>query len=589
MKKRMSLLLAIMLLTISVLAACSGGTAEEPNQGDEGTQQETPNTNEGENTEEPPAEGEDESQGYFEAEDPAANPDTAKNRTDTLIVGMTSPKGVFNPYFWQTAYDKYVVNTVFDTLLEVSGDGTYTESLAESVEVSEDGLTYTYKLKPDVKYSDGTPVTMNDYLFAMKIMLDPKYDGESDMMSLNIVGADEYKNGDATEISGIKVIDDLTVEVTVTEATAVTRDYLGDVALLPESYYGKDFKKGDMDSLKAMHDKPVGSGPYVMTKFSPGQEVVFEANENYFKGAPKIKNLVYKTTTEETRLPMLQSGEIDMDMITVSEDNVEEVKMMGFIDLNIFPTNGYGYVAFNHNLEKFQDQKVRQALMYGLNRAEIVESIYGIYANPLNIPESSVSWAYTDEDVEAYEFDPEKAKALLEEAGWAAGADGTLEKDGEKFTIDFSATADNPVVEALLPIMTANYQDLGIEIKAETLDFNAIMDKKDQGNFEMFFAAWGLTPDPDNTVYITDGAQNDTGYSNETVDKLMKEGKMNLDGPEARAGIYKQMYQEMNKDLPNLFLYQRRDGWAINSRVNGLDITAYKDFPFSLYQAELEQ
>ncbi|QCT04889.1 extracellular solute-binding protein family 5 [Paenibacillus algicola] len=586
MKKRMSLLLVMLLMAVSVLAACSGGNSAEES-GDTGTQQEAPANNEGENTEEP-SEGEEESYGYFEAEDPSANPTTATDRTDTLIIGMTSPKGVFNPYFWQTAYDKYVVNTIFDTFLEVSGDGTYTESLAESVDVSEDGLKYTFKLKPGVTYTDGTPMTVNDYVFAMKIMLDPAYDGESDMMSMKIVGSKEYKEGDATEISGIKVIDDLTVEVTVEEATALTRDYLGDVALIPQHYYGKDFKKGDMDSLKTLHDKPLGSGPYIMTKFSPGQEVVFEANENYFKGAPKIKNLVYKTTTDETMLPMLQSGEIDMDMITVSEDNVEEVKTMGFLDLNIFPTNGYGYVAFNHNVEKFQDQKVRQALMYGLNRAEIVESIYGIYANPLNIPESSVSWAFTDENVETYDFDPEKAKELLAEAGWAAGADGVLEKDGQKFTIDFSATADNPVVEALLPIMTANYQDLGIEIKAETLDFNAIMDKKDQGNFEMFFAAWGLTPDPDNTVYITDGAQNDTGYSNATVDELMQKGKMELGGPEARAEIYKQMYQEMNKDLPNLFLYQRRDGWAINSRVNGLDITAYKDFPYSLYQATLE-
>lgn len=588
MKKRMSLLLVVMLFAISVLAACAGGKADEPKQGEEAGQQ-TPSTDEGKDKEEtPPAEGEDESQGYFEATDPSANPTTALDRKDTLIIGVTSPKGVFSPFFWQTAYDKYVVQLVFDTFLEVTGDGTYTERLAESVDVSEDGLKYTFKLKPGVTYSDGSPVTVKDYVFAMKILHDPTYDGESDLLSMNIVGGKEYHDGKADEISGIKVIDDQTVEITVSEATALTRDVLGDVAFIPEHYYGKDFKKGNMDSLKKLHDKPLGSGPYVMTKFTPGQEVVFEANENYFRGAPKIKNVIYKTTTEETRLAMLESGEIDMDMITVSEDNVEEVKLLGFLDLNIFPTNGYGYIAFNHNLEKFKDQKVRQALMYGLNRAEIVEIIYGNYANTLNIPESSVSWAYTDENIEPYEFDIEKAKQLLDEAGWVAGADGVREKNGEKFTIDFSATADNPVVDALLPVMAANYKELGIEIKAETLDFNAIMEKKDRGEYEMFFAAWGLTPDPDNTVYITGGAQNDTGYSNKTVDDLMKKGKMTLD-VEARKDIYKQMYQEMNKDIPNMFLYQRRDGWAINSRVDGLDITAYKDFTYSLYQAELQQ
>lgn len=588
MKKRMSLLLVIMLLAVSVLAACSGGKTEDPKPGDK-VATETPKPEEGNKDKEtPPAEGEDDSVGYFEAEDPASNPPTALNRKDTIIIGMTSPKGVFNPFFWQTAYDKYVVEILFDTFLQVSNDGTYVESLAESVDVSEDGLKYTFKLKPGVKYTDGTPLTVKDYVFAMKILHDPSYDGESDMLSMKIKGGQEYKDGKADEIEGIKVINDNTVEVTVTEATAFTRDYLGDVAFIPEHYYGKGFKKGNMDSLKTLHDKPLGSGPYIMKKFSPGQEVVFEANPDYFKGAPKIKNVVYKSTTDETMLPMLQSGEIDMDMITVSEDNVEEIKGMGFLDLNIFKTNGYGYVAFNHNVDKFKDQKVRQALMYGLNRAEIVEAIYGRYANPINIPQSDVSWSYSEEGIEPYEFDLEKAKSLLDEAGWKPGADGVREKDGKKFVIDFSATADNPVVEALLPIMIQNYKELGIEVKAETLDFNAIMDKKDKGEFEMFFAAWGLTPEPDNTVYITNGAQNDTGYSNAKVDELMKKGKHTLD-VEERKKIYGEMYQELNKDLPNLFIYQRRDAWAINSRIKGFDITPYKEFTYSLYQAEIEQ
>ena len=134
--------------------------------------------------------------------------------------------------------------------------------------------------------------------------------------------------------------------------------------------------------------------------------------------------------------------------------------------------------------------------MYGLNRAEAVEIIYGKYANVINIPQSSESWAYTNEGIEPYEFDMEKAKRLLDEAGWAPGADGIREKDGEKFEIHFSATADNPVIDALIPIMTTNYQELGIKLTAETLDFNAIMDKKDKGEFDMFFLCLGLDSRP---------------------------------------------------------------------------------------------
>ncbi|AWP30349.1 ABC transporter substrate-binding protein [Paenibacillus glucanolyticus] len=588
MKKRMSLLFVIMLMAVTVLAACSGGgTAEQPPSQGEQTEQ-PPAEGNGTETTEPPAEGGDESQGYFEAADPSLNPAAALNRKDTLIVGMTAPKGVFSPFYWQTAYDKFVVEAMFDSFFSIQGDGTYANRLAESVEVSEDKLKYTFKLKPGVTYSNGDPVTVKDYAFAMKVYHDSSYDGQTDMLSVNIKGGKEYNEGKATDISGIKVIDDNTIEIEVTEANAMTKDNLGTVSFVPESYYGKGYKQGNLEYMKELHAKPIGSGQYVLKSFSPGQEVVLEANPNYFLGAPKIKNVIYKTTTEETRLAMFQSGEIDMDMVTVNEDNVEALKEMGFLDINIFPTNGYGYVAMNHKDPKFQDPKVRQALIYGLNRAEVVEIIYGQYANVINIPQSSQSWAYTEEGIEPHEFDMEKAKQLLDEAGWAPGADGIREKDGKKFEIHFSATADNPVIDALIPVMTQNYQELGIKLTAETLDFNAIMDKKDKGEFEMFFAAWGLTPDPDSTVYITDGNQNDIGYSNPAYDAAMKKG-LNAFDLEERKAAYAEAYRILNADVPDLPIYQRRDAWTINSRLNGIDITPYKTFAIDLYKAEIEQ
>lgn len=265
-------------------------------------------------------------------------------------------------------------------------------------------------------------------MFALKVLLDGSYDGPSDLLSDKIKGAQEYHDGKAKDISGVKVIDDNTVEVTVLEPQAITKIDLGTVYLVPEAYYGKGYKQGNVESIKALNNKPIGSGQYVLTKYAPGQEVDLTANPNYFKGAPKIKNVVFKTTTEETKMAMLQSGETDMDMVTVSEDNVEELKSYGFLDVNIFPTNGYGYVQFNHKLKKYQDLKVRQALVYGLNRAEVVEGVFGKYADVINIPQSKVSWAYTDENIEKYEFNLDKAKQLLDEAGWKVGSDGIREK-----------------------------------------------------------------------------------------------------------------------------------------------------------------
>lgn len=563
MTKKWNLMLAFVLALTLVLSACSGDNKKDGN-----------NASEGES-------------GLIKATDTSKIPQQAKDRKDTFIIGMTDPKGIFNPLFMETAYDYYVVYSTFDTLITYKADGTYENSLADKIEISDDKLTYTYTLK-DAKFADGNPVTSKDYLFTWKAILDPSYDGDIDGLSANIVGGKEYREGTASDISGIKIIDDKKFSVTVTEYSALTPVDLGYVYILPEHYYGKDYKQGSLESIKALNSQPLGSGQYKVTSYKAGQEIILEANENYFRGAPKIKNLIYKTTTSSTDLAMLQSGETDMNNINVTEDNVEALKEMGFMDINILPNNGYGYIAFNHNKEHLSDVKVRQALTYGLNRAEIVEGIYGPYADVINIPESKVSWAYTEDGINTFDFDLEKAGKLLDEAGWKVGSDGIREKDGKKLKINFSATANNPVVEALLPIMTVNYKELGVDLVAETLEFNAIMDKKTKGDFDMFFAAWGLTPDPDNTIFITDGAQNDFGYSNPEVDKLMAEGKKELD-VEKRKEIYKKMYQLINEDAVFIYMYQRTNMEAVNARAQGFDISPYKDFPFSIYQVQLEQ
>ncbi|WP_138494328.1 ABC transporter substrate-binding protein [Paenibacillus pinistramenti] len=591
MTKKWSVLVGLVLATSMVLSACGGGnnnaaSSNAPASANASNAGESASTEASASTDANDPAGN--ANGVIKASDMSLLPASAAARKDTLIVGMTAPQGIFNPLFSSTVYDNYVNDVIFDYFITVKADGTYENSLADSVEITNDNKTYTYHLKQGVKYTDGTPVTVKDYYFALKVYLDPKYDGESDLTLAKIVGSDEYKNGSATEISGVKIIDDNTIQIDVSDYDAMTQVYLGTIPFISEAYYGKGFKKGSLDSIKALNTKPLGSGPYVLSSYKAGQEVDFTANDSYFKGAPKVKNMIYRTTTDGTNLSLIQSGETDMDNITVTEDNVEELKAMGFVDVNILPNNGYGYIGMNLKEKKFADQKVRQALTYGLNRKDIVEGVYGSYANVIDIPESKVSWAYTDEGINHYDFDTEKAKQLLDEAGWKVGSDGIREKDGEKFVINFSATADNPVVDALLPIMTQNYKDLGIDLKAETLDFNAIMEKADKGDYDMYFAAWGLTPDPDNTVYITNGAQNRFGYSNATVDKLMAEGRKELD-TEKRKEIYKQMYQELNKDVPAIFMYQRTNMYGISGRVTGFDLSPYKDFDLSLYQVQLQQ
>ncbi|UHA74291.1 ABC transporter substrate-binding protein [Paenibacillus sp. 481] len=574
MKKKLLMLLSLTMALTLVLSAC-GGSKSEGDKKDASQSTQTP-------AESGAAKEELVSEGVIPASNPAAVPDVAKARKDSMILGIGAPSGIFLPTHAESQYDRYVADSMFNYLFEIQKDGSYSEDLAESYTISDDKLTYTFKLKEGLKFSDGTALTAEDVAFSMHVYYDKAYDGPSDIeLYAPIKGGVDYKAGKATSISGVKVVDPRTISITTTEQKATALNTLGQLGILSKAYYGKDYKQGSLDFTN-FYTNPLGNGRYKLEKFTAGQEAVLVANEHYHGGKPKVNKLIYKFTNKDTNIQLLQTGETDLDDITVSVDAVTQLKDLGFLNVNLYPTNGYGYIAFNHKKDKFKDQKVRQALAYGLNRQEIVDAVFQGYADVIDVPQSKLSWSYTDE-VTKYNFDLEKAKQLLEEAGWKVGADGIREKNGEKFKIIFSAAAESEVNDAIIPVAQDNYKQLGIDFVAEVMDFNAVKDKRKKGDFDMAFMAWSLTPDPQvgQNVFGTGGSQNDDGYSNKKVDELFTKAGKEID-PEKRKLIFHELYQELNKDLPYIFMYQRRDMWPISDRLKGFDISPYKDFTFDL-------
>ncbi|MFL1674499.1 ABC transporter substrate-binding protein [Paenibacillus thiaminolyticus] len=584
MKKRFSIIMCLLLSLTLVLSACGGSDSGNGDSAGQANQESSNNGGADNGTD-----GELVSDGLIPATDKSNSPATATNRTDTAIIGITAPSGIFNPIFAESAYDVFVTESLFNGLLQINKDGTYSTDLAEDYTISDDKLTYTFKLKDGLKFSDGSALTAEDVAFTLTLLHDKSYDGPSDIIKdAAIKGGQEYKDGKATSIEGIKVIDPKTIEVTTLKPRALALGAIGDTRIMSKAYYGKDYKQGDLSYMKDLFTKPLGNGAYKLDKFVPGQEAVLSANENFHLGAPKIPHLIYKFTTDETNVQLLQTGETDMDMVTVSKDQVEQLQELGFLDINLFRTNGYGYIAFNHNKEMFKDKRVRQALAYGLDRQQIVDAVYQGYAEVIDIPQSKDSWSYTDE-VTKYDFNLEKAKQLLDEAGWTVGADGIREKDGQKFKITFTASSPNPVNDAIIPVAQANWKELGIELIAEQMDFNAVVEKRKKGDFDMMFLAWSLTPDPQSSenVFKTGGSQNDIGYSNPKLDELFEKSGSEVD-VEKRKPIFKEIYQELNEDLPYIYLYQRRDMWATNARIQGFDMSPYRKFTTDLSTIQIQ-
>lgn len=524
----------------------------------------------------------------IKATNPEKLPEQAKNRKDTLIVGTTAPEGKFNPIYASSVYDGYVNSLVFSALISADAQGNPIPDVAEKWEISPDGKTYTFYLKKGVKFSDGKELTAKDVAFTYTALCDPKYDGPRQDAVDALLGYEEYNKGNAKEVSGIKVIDDYTISFTLkkVKASAIWNFSYG---ILSKDYYG--FEKGGFQKIKDLFGKPMGSGPYIFKQYKAGQEVDFERNPNYFKGEPKIPYVIMKATNSQTNIQELISGGIDADTVAANPENAQMIKSAGFLTQQLYPRNGYYYLGLNLRNDMFKDKRVRQALMYGLNRQGFNDAFYKGYGTNCNAPISPVSWAYTDE-LNKYEYNPEKAKKLLDEAGWKLGNDGYRYKDGKKFTIHWSTSTGSKYADTLIPIVKENWKDLGIEVIPEAMEFSTLASKVyDKLDFEMYNMGWSLSIDPDpsgifDVSQIKPGGNNSVGWNNPEAQKLIEEGLATTDQAK-RKEIYKKWLQIANDDLPYLFLSQYKDMFVVSSRVKNMNVTPYQDWTKNIYKVEL--
>lgn len=514
----------------------------------------------------------------YQAADMSKLPAVAKQRTDTIIVGLTDPSGAFTPYFTQSGYDGNVNSLLFSSLVTVDEKGLPIPDLAEKWDISDDQLTYTYHLRKDLKFSDGSPLTADDVAFTWTLLFDKAYDGDSMVPTLAVKGAQAYKEGKAQSIEGIKIIDPLTISVTLEKPNATALTMLGD-KVLSKAYYGKDYKFGQLDYIKKLHGAPVGNGPYKLEKFIPGQEVRFVANENYYKGKPKTEHFIYKTSEGDT-WQYLETGEVDYASFSATTENIDKLKSMGFINIIPYTPSTYGYIQLNLEHEPMKDKKVRQALTYGLDRQSIyVDANQGAGA-VANIPASPISWAYTEEGINPYKFDPEKAKQLLDEAGWKAGADGIREKDGKQLSIHYLGSKSKQT-DIFIAVAKENFQDIGVKFEPEVFaDFNSLVSKVDSGDYDwVSFSTPMLTDPSDGLVQFVDGEIK--AYDNPKLKELYDKG-LATTNIEERKQVYKEAFQLLNDELPIIFTSYKKTVYGYNGRIENLAVSPFVGLANSL-------
>ncbi|CAM4485855.1 peptide ABC transporter periplasmic protein [Paenibacillus macerans] len=505
-------------------------------------------------------------------------PAVAKQRTDTIIVGLTDPSGAFTPYFHQSGYDGNVSSLLFTPLVTVDDKGLPAPGLAESWDVSADQLTYTFHLRKDLKFSDGSPLTADDVAFTWTLLHDKAYDGDSQIPALRIEGGEAYKADKAGSISGITVIDPLTVSAKLEQPNATALVLLGG-DVLSKAYYGKDYKFGQLDYIKKLHEKPLGNGPYVLEKFIPGQEVRYAANEHYYAGKPKTERFIYKTSEGDT-WQYLETGEVDYASFSATTENIDKLKSLGFVNILPYTPSTYGYLQLNLEHEPLKDKKVRQALTYGLDRQSIYVDANQGAGQVANIPASPISWAYTEEGINDYAYNADKANKLLDEAGWTKGQDGIREKNGKKLTIHFLGSK-NAQTDIFIAVAAENFAAIGVDFQPEVFaDFNALVSKVEGGDYDIASFSTPMLTDPsEGVVQFVDGEIK--GYDNPKVKELYDKALATSD-IEQRKTVYKELFQLLNDELPIIFTSYKKTVYAYNGRIQNLSVSPFTGLSSSL-------
>ncbi|MEW9183038.1 ABC transporter substrate-binding protein [Bacillus mycoides] len=526
---------------------------------------------------------------FIKASDKAKSPAKAKERKDTFVVGMPSPGGIFLPHFMENGWDGNITQAIFAPLVGLDKEGKPIPILAKKWDISEDQLTYTFHLKDDLKFSDSSPLTADDVAFTLTLLHDPTYSGATDISQTAIKGGQAYKEGKATSIEGIQVIDPKTITITTEKVNAQTLSLIGG-EVISKAYYGKEYKQGNLEYLKELYGKPTGAGAYKLDKYIPGQEVRFVANENYFEGKPKIEHFIYKITKGDTKLQQFQAGEVDYDGFTTNAETIEQLKELGFANVNVYTGSSYGYIKMNYKKSYFKDKRVRQAFIYGLERQKVIDTYFQGYASLVNVPITPVSWAYTEEGINKYEYNLEKAKKLLDEAGWKAGSDGIREKDGQKLKVSYFASSASKINDVMIPVMKEDYKKMGVDFNPEYMDFNTMISKVIKGDYDLAMVSTPMIDDPSGTIeeFVSTSKRNYDGYHNPKVDELAKQALETLD-IEKRKEIYKKLYQELSEDPPVIFLNNSKVVSAHNARIQGLQEDNYNGILLSLPKLNIAQ
>ena len=501
----------------------------------------------------------------------SASSDTAASGEKIINVGVTNTIGSLNPLLLNGGeINKYATGLMFLPLMELDADLNFEGMLADSI-TTEDNKNFIVHIDDAATWSDGTPVTADDVVYTALRLASPVI-GNTAMMYYVFegVGDDGFVEEGAESIDGIQKVDDKTVQFTTKEEMPITtfeNSYARYLLTLPKHVI-EQYSEEELSIADWFNHPDVVSGPFIVTDFDVDHYISYEANKDYWKGAPKIDKLNIKIVDGSQLYAGLQSGEIDITQQTMSDIPQEDYESVEALD-NVEVV--YGSPVTNQSVfiqtKNVPDVKVRQAMLYAIDRQQILEELLNGHGEIVDGFLSSASPFY-DDSLTPVSYDPEKAKALLEEAGW----------DGSQ-TIRFYVNSGDSTFVNAASIIAAEWAAVGIKAEIQTVDFATLMSVAGTEDYDVLAVQYTYAPvDPyPDVAWLLGGEGSWTGYSDDTLNEALTKSQLTSD-PEETKELFSVVDKKVQEDVPMFSAYVISAQGAVSKRITGAAPSVYGFF-----------
>ncbi len=493
-----------------------------------------------------------------ESEKTYGGPDTGPAYGDLFIDASIGDASTLLPPLASDASSHAIISLVYNTLLKYDGDLNLVGDLAESWDISPDGLTITFKLRRNVKWHDGAPFTARDVLFSYQTMVDPK--------------TPTAYSGDFLQVKKAEAPDDYTFRVTYGQPFAPALGSWAGLAIMP-----RHLLKGQDITKSPLGRHPIGTGPYRFKEWRTGDRIVLSYNPDYFRGRVYLNGYIFKVIPESATMFLeLKAGNIDrMNLEPLQYTRQTEYPKFKRL-FNKYRYIPFSYVYLGYNLEdkRFADRRVRQALTHAINKKEIIDGVLMGLGQESYGPYKPGTWYYNPE-VPHFPYDPVKARALLAEAGWRPDGQGILVKDGRPFEFTILTNQGNTIRMRTAEIIQRRLREIGIVVKIRTVEWAAFVKEFiEKGQFEAVILGWNTGLDPDqydiwSSTKTKPGELNFTHYQSPEVDALLDEGRHTFDREKRRRAYFK-LQEVIARDQPYTFLFIPDALPAIHKRFRGI-------------------